>query len=147
MKLVMMCGKRHDRKVKRWRRRWNGSIENCLILSKHGRKPFIWGETSSSESQGDVCSPLLKSFIIVGDNIDRTIRSRDMRVDHQTQSLLYLNSYCALDRVDLTGISIHSNCKLLGDIMSIPTSAFLPTVEDCTQLKDNYIVLVAGNSC
>ncbi len=51
------------------------------------------------------------SFKLVGDNIDKEVKPRDMRSDHQTKSLHYFHSYAVLDRIDLSGVS---------DIVTIP---------------------------
>ena len=40
--------------------------------------------------------------IIVGDNIDKTVHTRFMRVDKQGSSLHYFHAYAAQDRFDLT---------------------------------------------
>ncbi len=44
----------------------------------------------------------LPTFKIVGDNIDKTIRPREMRSDHQTRSLHYFHSYAVRDRIDIS---------------------------------------------
>ena len=41
-------------------------------------------------------SPSTSTYIIVGDNVDKTVSPRDMRVDNQVQSLHYFQSYAAL---------------------------------------------------
>ena len=42
---------------------------------------------------------------MVGDNIDKNIRPRDMRTDHQGRSLHYFHTYAVQDRVDLSNVS------------------------------------------
>ena len=66
-----------------------------------------------------------------------------MTVDHQVQSLHYFNSYAALDRVDTSTLSTNSPINSPDEIMKIPTSAILPTEEDCDTIRKNYIVLAA----
>ena len=45
---------------------------------------------------GYVHGSLWYGFKIVGDNLDKTIKPRDMRSNHQSQSLHYFNLYAAL---------------------------------------------------
>ena len=83
------------------------------------------------------------SFIIVGDNLDKTVSPRDMRLDSQVQSLHYFNSFAALDRIDTSHLGLESSVQSAKDIMAIPLSAFVPTHTDCTSIRSNYIVLAA----
>lgn len=45
------------------------------------------------------------SFKIVGDNIDKNVQPRFMRVDAPTRSLHYFHAYAVKDRVDLSSFS------------------------------------------
>ncbi len=62
-----------------------------------------------------------------------------MTTSHQVQSLHYVNSYGALDRVplplDTSGAAINPK--------DLPLSTFLLSPEDCVALRKNYIFLVA----
>ena len=80
------------------------------------------------------------SYIIVGDNIDKTVKPRYMTVDHQRQSLHYFHAYAALDRVDFQHLS---NSAPIAQVSSLPNSSFLPNLEDCVALRSNYAVLLA----
>ena len=95
---------------------------------------FLGPECSSTASE-----PKLKTFKLVGDNIDKNVRPREMRVDHQTRSLHYFHVYAVRDRVDLTNFSsdIH-----LPDIGSIQLSNFLPSSQDETVLRSNFSILI-----
>ena len=79
-------------------------------------------------------------YILVGDNIDKNVSPRDMRVDHQTKSFHYFHSYAVHDRIDLSG---YSNQIPDIDIESLPLTTFLPSLNDCKKLRDNYIVLAS----
>ena len=46
-------------------------------------------------------TPLLPTFKIVGDNIDKEVRPKNMRSDYQARSLHYFHSYAVKDRVNL----------------------------------------------
>ena len=49
-------------------------------------------------------------FKLVGDNLDKTIKPRDMCVDHLPQSLHYFNVYAVSDRVDFSSLHINNRC-------------------------------------
>lgn len=76
------------------------------------------------------------SYILVGDNIDKTIRARNMTMDHQNQSLHFFHCYAALDRINFT------NAIPLGQPADLPLSIFLPDLADCTKLRENYTILI-----
>ena len=44
-------------------------------------------------------------FCLVGDNIDKTIGPRDMRLNNQSKSLHYFHVYAVKDRVDVRHLS------------------------------------------
>ncbi len=70
---------------------------------------------SFSENESDTCSSESHySYFIVGDNFDKNIRPREMRVDNQMKSLHYFNSYAGLDRVcQLLKIALHYGLIIL----------------------------------
>ena len=80
------------------------------------------------------------SYILVGDNWDKNIRPRHMTVEHQTTSLHLFHAYAALDRVDCTGLSDDAPTA---DLKNMSPLSFMPSVEDCMKLRDDYITLVA----
>ena len=65
----------------------------------------------------------------------KNVSPRDMRVDHQVQSLHYFHSLALLDRIDVSGLSVDLVAKSPEDVMAIPTSAILPTSDDCNNLR------------
>lgn len=83
--------------------------------------------------------PKLKTFKIVGDNIDKNIRPREMRVDNQTQSLHFFHSYAVRDRVDLSTFSSDVNVP---DVSNIKLESLLPSPNDEHILKKNLAVLM-----
>ncbi len=93
--------------------------------------------TTSSENTPQGRYP---DFIIVGDNVDKNVTPRDMRVDHLTKSYHYFHSYAVRDRVDLTAAS---NVTPDTDVESLSLTCFLPSLDDCKRLRDNYIVLAS----
>ena len=120
-RLVRLCGKNHDHKIKVWKKSWE--------------------EQLSGKNQQPISKPC--SYVIIGDNIDKNVSPRDMTVDHQVQSLHYFNSYAALDQVDTSTLSTNSPINSPDEILKISTSAILPTEEDCDTIRKNYIVLAA----
>ena len=92
-----------------------------------------WREKASS-------TPQKSGYILVGDNLDKHIKPRDMRIDHQSKSIHYFHSYAALNRIDVSGASIKEPQV---DLEQLPLSTFLPSTSDCVALKENYTVLVA----
>ena len=79
------------------------------------------------------------NYILVGDNVDKNVSPRDMRINNQVKSLHYFHMYAAQDRITFTPQS-HSQA---GDISSLPASAVLSTIGDCVDIRENYIVLAA----
>ena len=65
-----------------------------------------------------------KSYIIVGDNLDKTINPRFMTVAHQRQSVHYFHSYAVLDRIE--SISALTADKPVGDFSHLSALSYLP---------------------
>ena len=110
-------------------------------------------EESSSDSQDSMqsgytgdqaaasCSKSLRcSYILVGDNIDKTVTARHMTMDHQSQSLHYFHCYAALDRIYFHDLD---NSSPIGSVDTLPLETFFPSMEDCDALRNNYVVLLA----
>lgn len=81
----------------------------------------------------------LPTFKLVGDNLDKTIRPRDIRHDHQTRSLHYFHLCAVRDRVDLS-----KTC----DTRPIPEDTItlteiLPTKQDQECLLQNFAILIS----
>lgn len=80
---------------------------------------------------------------LVGDNVDKTIKSRYMRVDKQGKSLHYFHCYATEDRFDLT---------MPEDVPAIPANPqlfedLLPSDSDKTKLKEFFSVHDARILC
>ena len=91
------------------------------------------------------CEPLPRddtsaTFKLVGDNIDKTIKPRDMRIDHQTQSLHYFHSFAVKDRVNFSSLP---NTISLINPPEIDLQCFLPTADDQLVLEENLCVLIS----
>ena len=82
----------------------------------------------------------INTFRIVGDNIDKTVKPRNMRLDNQARSLHYFNSYAVKDRVNLLHLS--PACTIVNS-KDINIEKLLPTQEDIQNIKDNICILVS----
>ena len=76
----------------------------------------------------------------MGDNIDKNVTPRDMRVGNQVKSLHYFHSYAVKDRLDPSSLSGDGHD---GDVNSLAISSVLPTVDDCVRIRNDYIILAA----
>ena len=84
--------------------------------------------------------PALKTYRLVGDNIDKQVRPRDMRSDHQTRSLHYFHTYAVRDRMDLTDVS---DQRPVIDLKTINLDNILPISDDRKELLKNFGILFA----
>lgn len=89
---------------------------------------------------GEASRPRPSPYIIVGDNIDKTVNPRFMTSDHQRQSIHYFHSYGVQDRVKCHDVPDSSP---VGSIDQLPPCAFLPDSKDCMQLRKHYAILVS----
>lgn len=80
------------------------------------------------------------SYVIVADNIDKTVNPRYMTIDRQRQSLHYMHMYATLDRVSCAHLISDAR---IGSVSDLSTSAFLPHAEDSSRLCANYATLLA----
>lgn len=77
----------------------------------------------------------------MGDNIDKNIKPRDVRVNSQTVSLHYYLSYALRDRVDFTNFD---DSPSLPDIKDIQYNTdFLPNYKDDYVIRKNFQHLIA----
>ena len=100
----------------------------------HDEPLHVWQASVSEPANGP---HLPCGYIVVGDNIDKRIVPRNMRVEHQVQSLHYFHAYAALNRVKTLHLD---DSKQIGDIKRLPLSTFLLSPEDCSTLRDNYVI-------
>ena len=83
---------------------------------------------------------LIKTFKIVGDNVDKNIHPRDMRFDNQTRSLHYFHSYGVRDRVNIDDYSDQFEPP---DHGSIELTHILPSQLDDSAMLNNFSILIA----
>lgn len=83
-------------------------------------------------------------FKIVGDNINKRVKPKQMTEDCQTRMLNYFHVYAVRDRVDCS----HLTDKLQTDMQSpIDSHALLPSGDDLSAMKSNIAELVARVLC
>lgn len=102
-------------------------------------------EVDSEENFGLEClfapnAESLKTNKVVGDNVNRNVKPNDVRLDSQTQSLNYFQTYAVRDRLDLTD---YDDTPRKLDATSIDTTNILPSQLDHDILKSNMAILVA----
>ena len=98
----------------------------------------IFYADEAEEEIKDMCKGY-STYLIVGDNIDKSINPRYMTVDRQRQSLHFFHLFAALDRVDCSGLPSKEH---IGDVPALGASVFLPTAADSKQLCSNFAVLI-----
>lgn len=68
---------------------------------------------SSTRNKSKQASRGTFAYIIVGDNLDKTVKPRHTSSDHQSQSLHYFHSYVAMDRINFMHLSNDTNVSPL----------------------------------
>ena len=82
----------------------------------------------------------IPTYILVTNNLDKSINPRFMTSENQHQSLHYIHSYAVLDRVNCFHLPYDAP---VGDIKELGPSTFLPSAEDSFALRHNYSVLLS----
>ncbi len=75
----------------------------------------------------------------MGDNIDKHVKPREMRIDAQASTLHYFNVYALADRVDVSDLPDEPS---LPDLSSINVMDVLPSRDDHRVLLSNIGVLI-----
>ena len=84
--------------------------------------------------------PTLPTFKLVGDNLDKSVRPRDMRMDSQTQALHYFHMYAVRDRINLAEFTDNPS---LPEVSLADLKTILPTNQDQEVLQKNFAILIA----
>ncbi len=81
-------------------------------------------------------------FRICGDNIDKTVKARYMRVDRKNLSLHYFHSYAVLNRIDASSLS-----DVVPDVrgldLEVVANSLLPSEGDDAVMRSNMAMLVS----
>ena len=86
--------------------------------------------------QTDACP----SYQIIGDNVDLHQTPTHQSVERKARDHHWFHLYAARDRI--TGAHL-SNDSPIADIATIPLQTFLPSVEDCLSLREDFAVLIS----
>ena len=89
--------------------------------------------------EGDDEKETWPGFKLVGDNIDKTIKPRDMRINNQANSVHYFNFYAVRDRINFSHLS--SNAGMISP-EDIKFDAYYPSSDDDNKLLLNFEILV-----
>ena len=132
------------------------------ILQRNGLTSFTWDAPVPSSSIGlepvpsssiglepvpsssiaeSSSSNKYPTFKIVGDNIDKTIKPRYMRSDHQSKLLHYFHHYAVQDRVNMFTLSDIPPCPPKVT-KSLPES-ILPSQADNQVLSENFAIHIS----
>ncbi len=96
-------------------------------------------QSSSTEFRGEVEEPVYPTYKLVGDNVDKHVKPREMRVDAQAETLHYFNTYAVRDRVDASTLP---DKPALPDRSSIEVEDILPSPQDHTAITTNFAILI-----
>ena len=83
--------------------------------------------------------PILPTFKVVGDNIDKYVQPREMRINAQANCLYYFNLFAVRDRVD---VSKFSDDNSLPNIESIKVETIIPDSDAISCILHNFTILV-----
>ena len=86
-------------------------------------------------------SPEWNGFKLVGDNVDKNVEPRFMRMEYQTQSLHYFHMYAIKDRINLSAYSDRQESVLAPD--DINPLSLLPSPNDYEALMNNFAILLS----
>ena len=100
-------------------------------------------EAESNVSETMVDSSEIFTYKLVGDNIDKDVKPRQMRCDYQTRSLHYFHTFAVKDRVDISSLS-DKPPQIPADV---DLTKLLPDKADDTCLQNNFVVLMARVVC
>jgi L1 cell adhesion molecule like protein len=110
---------------------------------------LVLDETASVETDGTMDSPAVEDrngsaqiIKLCGENLDKTVKTRYMRLDKGNLSLHYFHAYAVLDRIDLSGVSDSLVASCLPSPEKIATS-LLPSKLDDQTLKHHFAILVS----
>ena len=80
-------------------------------------------------------------FKFWGDNVDKKLKVRDVRSDHQGGDMLHM--YSILVARSRTQASLLPHTGQLSTLTEVPGKFFLPSCDDLSKLKSNLVILVS----
>ena len=158
IRLVKKIGNGHDKMVLKWRNDLEGRHGPREVATEDVESSCDESDKLSSDNDDDsnncvnyiacvddVTPPKTNRYIITGDNLDKSIKPKFMTIEHQTQSLHYFHAYAALNRLSFGDLTEDVPTSRL--LRSLNPGDFLPSLDDCEKLRDNYAVLMARVIC
>ena len=79
----------------------------------------------------------------MGDNLDKNVKPRYRRIDHQTQSLHFFHHFAVKDRIDLSNVTDDPSPYIDVPVSDLPINTLLPSVTDHQALMHNFAILVS----
>ncbi|KAL5516953.1 hypothetical protein EMCRGX_G002412 [Ephydatia muelleri] len=148
LKLLDVLGTNHDHIVMGWVNKLSKlttTSHKCLVFDESDDIPSEPNEyppqsTPVPAGIGNEGNEEWYGFRLVGDNVDKNVKPRDMRLNSQTTSLHYFHTYAVKDRICFSHLSTDP-IEIVQD--SINFEMFYPIVGDNTQLVSNLETLVA----
>ena len=97
---------------------------------------FTTDSLPSSDNEignGGIKSAKVDTYKMVGDNLDKNVQPRDMRVDNQVRSYHFFHTYAVKDCIDLSNTSDEIQVPEVYDLKKL-----LPSSGDKKELLSNY---------
>ena len=80
------------------------------------------------------------SYQIIGDNVDLRVNPTHFSLASVLKEHHWFNLYAVKNRIHGEHLA---NDKVSADVSTLPLATWLPTVDDCVRLRDEFIVLVS----
>ena len=104
-------------------------------------------QVSAAEQTDDTPESKYTSYKIVGDNIDKKVKPRHLRVDRQAQMLNSFHMYGVKARITPPESLRTDNPPSYGEFLCLSLEDILPTPPDKSQMLEDYCVLFARILC
>lgn len=131
----------------------NFTDPHCPDLSQTEMEAIFGGDSPSSSQTNlpdtqqtcatvepcHVHSPTPNTYGLIFDNLDKFVKSFDMRMDHQSESVHFVNAIAVIDRIDTS----HLPCTRTSVSNEIDMKIILPTPQDIEALRKNFAVHIA----
>lgn len=100
-------------------------------------------ENNYSLELNSAVDQLCYSYKLVGDNIDKNIKRRNVRVDKQTISFHGFHCCAVRDRIDFSGFEDHYRPSFYVPASQLPVDLLLPSQCDNATMEFNFSILIS----
>ena len=114
------------------------NVQSPMPANHSGHSEFY---PVSCSSPKPASSPKWSGFKVVIDNIDMNLKLRHQTFERRTRSIHYVNTYAALDRIDL------SKCSTMTSDTQVSVASILPNDGDRRNILENFAVLAGRILC